>query len=222
MFQILKGALSVISLPHALLIVLALCVALDSKAVGPAGFADVAKTLRVSMDGEEAGFDPQAVGESYSFTVIGAIFEPLYQYDYYGGARIVPRTAAAAPEISSDGRTWIIRLKSGIRFSDDAAFKGSKRELTADDYVYAWKRLLDPRVRSPNLSILADRLVGAHAAIDKARQTGRFDYDADFEGVRARSLHDRNQAHRPRLHVAPPAHRIGAISGRTRSCRRVW
>jgi ABC-type transport system substrate-binding protein len=141
------------------------------------------------MDGEEAGFDPQAVGESYSFTVIGAIFEPLYQYDYYGGARIVPRTAAAAPEISSDGRTWIIRLKSGIRFSDDAAFKGSRRELTADDYVYAWKRLLDPQVRSPNLSILADRLLGAHAAIEKARQTGRFDYDADFEGVRARDRH---------------------------------
>jgi ABC-type transport system substrate-binding protein len=179
-------ARAVIRLRHALLLVLALWVVLNPQAIGAARFADVTKTLRVSMDGEEAGFDPQAVGDFYSFTVIGAIFEPLYQYDYYGGARIVPRTAAAAPEISTDGRTWIIRLKSGIRFSDDAAFKGTRRELTAQDYVYAWKRLLDPQVRSPNLEILADRLLGAHAAIDKARQTGRFDYDADFEGMRAR------------------------------------
>ena len=34
--------------------------------------ADAAKVLRVSMDGEEAGFDPQGVGDSYSFTAVGA------------------------------------------------------------------------------------------------------------------------------------------------------
>ena len=32
-------------------------------AIAAAPFADPAKTLRVSMDGEEAGFDPQAVGD---------------------------------------------------------------------------------------------------------------------------------------------------------------
>ena len=176
------------SLLHALVVALALFFALGPEGASAASFADPAKTLRVSMDGEEAGFDPQAVGDSYSFTVIGAIFEPLYQYDYYGGARLLPRTAAGPPEISADGRTWTIRLKPGIRFSDDAAFKGTTRELTAQDYVYAWKRLLDPRVRSPNVEILADRVLGARAAIDKARQNGHFDYDTEMEDLRA---HDR-------------------------------
>jgi len=142
--------------------------------------------LRVSMDGEEAGLDPQAVGDTYSFTVVSAIFEPPYQYDYYGGSRVVPRTAAAMPEISPDGLTWTIRLKPGIRFADDPAFKGAPRELVAQDYVYAWKRLLDPRVRSPNSEILADRIDGAHAAVEAARRTGRFDYDAPLAGLRAR------------------------------------
>ena len=174
------------NLLHAPLVALALFLALGPEGVGAASFADPAKTLRVSMDGEEAGFDPQAVGDTYSFSVIGAIFEALYQYDYYGGARIVARTAAGPPEISDDGRRWTIRLKHGIRFSDDAAFKGRGRELTAQDYIYAWKRLLDPRVRSPNAEILADRLLGAHAAIEKARQSGHFDYDADLAGLRAR------------------------------------
>jgi peptide/nickel transport system substrate-binding protein len=148
-------------------------------------WADPGKTLRVSMDGEEAGFDPQGVGDVYSFTVVSAIFEAPYQYDYYGGARIVPRTAAAMPDISADGRTWRIRLKSGIHFSDDAAFNGRPRELTAQDYVYSWKRLLDPRMRSPNSEIFADRLAGAREAIDKAVKTGRFDYGAEIAGLRA-------------------------------------
>ena len=87
---------------HAL--VLALCLGLGSHGVcAAASFADPNKTLRVSMDGEEAGFDPQGVADAYSLTVMGAIFEPLYQYDYYGGARIVPRTAAGPPEISAEG-----------------------------------------------------------------------------------------------------------------------
>ena len=147
--------------------------------------ADAAKVLRVSMDGEEAGLDPQAAGEAYSFTPIGAIFEPLYEYDYYGGARVVPRTAVALPEISADGRTWRIRIKPGIHFADDAAFKGRPRELTAQDYVYSWKRLLDPRMRSPNAEIMSDALAGAREAIDRAQRTGRFDYDAEFAGARA-------------------------------------
>jgi ABC-type transport system substrate-binding protein len=171
---------------QALLLGLASWIGVGSQGARAADFVDPTKVLRVSMDGEEAGFDPQAIGDSYSFTVTNAIFEPPYQYDYYGGPRIVPMTAEDLPEISADRRTWIIRLKRGIRFSDDAAFKGAPHELTAYDYVYTWKRLLDPRVRSPNSEILADRLSGARAAIEKAQRTGRFDYDAKLEGLRAR------------------------------------
>jgi len=38
-----------------------------------------------------------------------------------------------------------------------------KRELTANDYLYAWKRLLDPKVRSPYLYYVEGRFVGADA-----------------------------------------------------------
>ena len=151
----------------------------------PARAADPAKVLRVSMDGEEAGLDPHAVGEVYSLTPISAIFEALYEYDYYGGPRVVPKTASALPEISNDGRTWRIRIKPGIRFTDDPAFKGVPRELVAQDYVYSWKRLLDPRVRSPSAELMADSLLGAREAIARADKAGRFDYDGDFPGLRA-------------------------------------
>lgn len=168
-------------------LVLGVVLASPAMAAQPA-WADPAKTLHVMMDGGEAGFDPQAAGDSYSATVVTAMFDQLYQFDYLG-SQIVPMIALAMPEITADGRTWIIRIKPAIFFADDPVFKGKKRELTADDFVYSWKRLIDPRVRSPNVEILADRIAGARAAIERAKVRGHFDYDEQIEGLRALDRH---------------------------------
>jgi ABC-type transport system substrate-binding protein len=89
------------------------------------------------------------------------------------------------PEISADGRVWTIRIRPGIYFADDPAFGGKKRELTAADFVYEWKRVVDPRVRSPNSDLLEHKIVGLDAAAAKAKASGRFDYDAEIQGLRA-------------------------------------
>ncbi|MCC6195254.1 MAG: hypothetical protein IT518_12360 [Burkholderiales bacterium] len=99
--------------------------------------------------------------------------------------KLVPDTAAAMPEVSPDGRTWRIRIRPGIYFTDDPAFKGRRRELVADDYVFAWKRVLDPRVRSTELHIFDGRFVGAEEVLAKARESGKFDYDAPIEGLQS-------------------------------------
>ena len=144
------------------------------------------KVLHVAFVAPENGFDPQASSDLYSNYVNRQVFDPLYKYDYLARPfKVVPNTAAALPEISADGLTWTIRIKRGIYFSDDPAFGGKKRELTADDYVYSFKRLIDPKLRSNNAQILDDRLVGAKAAIDAAKKSGAFDYDAPFEGAHA-------------------------------------
>ena len=110
--------------------------------------ADMNKTLRVAFDEAETGFDPAVGGDIYSAYVHRAIFDPLYKYDYLTRPyKLVPNTAAALPEISADGKTWTIKVRPGIYFADDPAFKGKRRELTAADYVYSLKRLLDPKMR---------------------------------------------------------------------------
>src|SRR5436309_12213735 len=115
----------------------------------PAFAADTGKTLRVAFVIAETGFDPAAASDLYSNYVNREIYDPLYRYDFLARPyKVIPNTAAAMPEISGDGKTWTIRMKSGIYFADDPVFKGARRELTAADYVYAWKRLLDPRTRS--------------------------------------------------------------------------
>ncbi len=153
---------------------------------GPVAAADLSKTLHIAFVAPENGFDPQATGDLYSNYVNREIFDPVYRYDYLARPyKVVANTAAAMPEISADGLTWTIKVKPGIYFTDDPAFKGKKRELTAADYVYSWKRLVDPRLRSINAQIFEDRLIGAEAAIEAAKKTGKFDYDAPFEGIQA-------------------------------------
>ncbi|HET7135810.1 MAG TPA: ABC transporter substrate-binding protein, partial [Casimicrobiaceae bacterium] len=144
------------------------------------------KTLRVAFPIAETGFDPQAAGDAYSNYVNRAIFDPLYRYDYLARPfRIVPNTATALPQVSDEGRTWIIHVRKGIDFADDPAFQGARRELTADDYVYAIKRILDPNMRSNSLQMVDGRFVGTDAVVAKAKETGRFDYDAPIEGLQA-------------------------------------
>jgi ABC-type transport system substrate-binding protein len=155
-----------------------------------AAAAQAQKTIRVAFPIAESGFDPQAIADNYSAMIAQAIFEPLYTYDYFARpAKLVPAAAEALPEVSADLTTYTIRLKKGLRFADDPAFGGKPRELTAEDFVYSWKRLLDPKVRAYSVHVLENRLVGGDQAIAAARRSGAFDYDAPIEGLKALDRH---------------------------------
>jgi ABC-type transport system substrate-binding protein len=163
----------------------ALAAALLLSSGGALAQSDPNKVLRVAFPIAETGFDPQAVSDLYSNYVNRVIFESLYRYDYLARPyRIVPNTAAAMPESSADGRTWTFRVTPGIYFTDDPVFKGKKRELTAADYVYSWKRILDPKVRSPQLDVFDGKFAGMEALVAKAKESGKFDYDAPLEGMK--------------------------------------
>ena len=170
---------------HAALAAVLLCLSWPGSARA-ATWEDPAKVLRVMFPVAETGFDPAPSQDYYSSHVLRMVFDSLYTPDYLARPfRAAPNTATALPAISADGLTWTIALRKGIYFADDPVFKGKKRELTAADYVYAWKRLVDPRVRSPNAYYLNGKLVGLDAAVAKARATGSFDYDAEIPGLRA-------------------------------------
>ena len=153
-----------------------------------AGAAPGTKTLRYAFEVAETGFDPARLTDLYSRIVTGHIFDALYRYDYLARPyRIVPDTADGMPEVAADFRTWTIRVQRGIYFADDPAFKGRRRELTAQDYVYSLKRFFDPAVKAPTYASLAEqRIVGLGALRDDALKNKRpFDYDTEIEGLRA-------------------------------------
>jgi ABC-type transport system substrate-binding protein len=163
---------------------IAACAGMLAAAASFAHAADPAKVLRVEFRVAESTFDPQALSDNYSAQVIDAIFDPLYTYDYLARpAKLVPRTAAALPEITDGGRTYTIRVRSGIYFTDDPAFKGRKRELTAADYVYSIQRILDPKVRSYWLYLFESHLTGLDEVLATARKSGALDYATPIAGL---------------------------------------
>jgi len=160
--------------------------ALLALCAGAAVAADMSKTLRVAFPIAETGLDPQAIGDEYSDAICRVIFDPLYRYDYFARpVRLVPNTAEGLPQVADGGRTYTIKVKPGIYFAADPAFGGKKRELTAADYVYSFKRILDPKVRSYDLYLLENKVVGVDEPLARARKTGTFDYDEKIEGLQA-------------------------------------
>ena len=146
--------------------------------------ADPAKVLRISFPVAETGFDPVRVSDLYSNIVNEAIFERLLTYDYMARpAKLVPMTAEALPEVSDGGRTYILHLRRGIYFASDPAFKGQKRELTAEDYVYSFKRFADPANRAPYGFMVQGKIEGLDEAMEAAKKSGKFDYDATIPGL---------------------------------------
>lgn len=68
------------------------------------------------------------------------LYMPLYRFAGQSGSA-APAAAAAMPEISQDGTRYVIPLRPDFKFHNG-------RPIVADDYVYAWRRVLDPATES--------------------------------------------------------------------------
>jgi ABC-type transport system substrate-binding protein len=163
------------------------------------------KVLRYAFLIAETGFDPAQISDLYSRIVTTHVFEALYKYDYLARPfKVKPNTAAAMPEASPDLKTWTIRVRPGIYFADHPAFQGKRRELVAEDYVYAIKRTFDPATKSPGVSTWQEAgIIGLEELRERATADNTpFDYDTPVEGLRALdryTLQFKLKAPRPRL-----------------------
>ena len=141
--------------------------------------------LRYAFPAAETGFDPPQLSDLYSNFLAANIFETPLTYDYLARpVKVIPNTAEALPEVSADGLTWTIRIRKGVYFTDDPAFGGKRRELTAADYVYSLKRVYDPKVKSPQLYNIEGFIAGMDEERAKALKSGRMDYDSTVSGLR--------------------------------------
>ena len=177
------------------------------------------KVLRYAFEVAETGFDPAQISDVYSRIATASMFDSLYDYDYLARpVKVRPRVAVGMPVISDDFRTYTIQIKPGIYFADDAAFGGKKRELTAQDFVYSYKRFFDPKTKSPIFSDLEEeKLIGMDALRRDAEKPGAsFNYDKEVEGIRALdryTLQFKMQETRPRfVYALADAGAFGAVA----------
>ncbi len=173
---------------------LGLCLGLCGASAAGAADATLAprKVLRVAFNAGETSLDPSQIQDTYSRTVTAHIFEAPYHFDYLAQpTQTKPLTAAAMPEVSPDMKVWTIRLKPGITFQSDPAFKGKRRELVAQDYIFALQRFADPANKSPVWSWI--ETYGIAGLADYRKEVidtkARFDYDRPIPGMVALDRH---------------------------------
>ncbi len=147
--------------------------------------ADPSKRWHGILPEDAPGFDPSGPTNTSSAAVVELIFDRLLTYDYLARpAKLVPLAAEAMPAISDGGKTWTVKLRKGVTFAADPAFKGARRELTANDVVYTFKRFMDPTQRSPYQFMMRNKLLGLDD-LARAAKNGKLDYDARIPGVEA-------------------------------------
>lgn len=95
------------------------------------------KALKVHFDVEVASMDPQIATDGTSFEVIAAITEGLYSIDEAGSPILA---MAESVDKSADGLSYTFKLR-------DAQWTNGTA-VTANDFVFAWRRLVDPATAS--------------------------------------------------------------------------
>jgi ABC-type transport system substrate-binding protein len=132
------------------------------------------------------GLDPAVSGEVSASMAIARIYEGLLKYDYLARPyRIKPMLAESMPAISEDGLVYTFRIRKGIYFQDDPCFPDGKgRELTAEDFVYSFKRVADVKNASSGFWAF-NRVKGIHEFREASTSEAPTDYDLEVAGLQA-------------------------------------
>ena len=113
----------------------------------------MSKTIRVAFQVDVTGFDPQHQRSLFRVTSTTRCSTTSFEFDYYvRPARLRPALPRRCRKFRPTAGVEDPRIRKGVHFADDPVFKGKKRELTADDLIYSWKRMLDPKMVSPTLA----------------------------------------------------------------------
>lgn len=133
-----------------------------------------------------SGFDPALGGDMYTSAEMGKVYEGLYEFHPTKRPyELMPNVAEALPEVSKDGLTYTFKIKKGVMFRDDPAFKDGKgRELKASDVVFSIKRLADLNVRSRGWWLYDDKVEGLNEWRDKKGK-----YEDEVSGLKALDDH---------------------------------
>lgn len=142
--------------------------------------------------------DPATCGDTTSSSFQGNVYEGLYTYHFLKRPmKVIPDLAQEMPDISKDGLTYTIKIKKGVKFHRNPCFGKANeisehpwatREVTADDFVLAFKRIADYHVNTGLAWAFCERIKGIRDYREKTRKyvVGDFSrYDLPVEGLEA-------------------------------------
>ncbi|MFT6067760.1 MAG: ABC-type transport system substrate-binding protein [Bacteriovoracaceae bacterium] len=144
------------------------------------------KVLRVYTQ-DVQGFDPVYAANVSTAKEVAKVYEGLLEYHYLKRPyELQANLAEGMPEVSKDGLTFTFKIKKGVMFHDDPAFKeGKGRELVAKDFVYSLMRIADKKLGSSGWWLFDNRIEG----LNEWREKGESNYDLPVSGLKALDSH---------------------------------
>ncbi len=120
---------------------------------GGGGGGAGSSTLNINLGAEIPDLNSATTTDSVSFNVLTNLMEGLYRLDQ----NEEPQPASAeGVEISSDGLTYTFTLRDGIQWSNGDP-------VVAEDYRYAWLKVLNPETAATYAYIISTFVKGADA-----------------------------------------------------------
>jgi oligopeptide transport system substrate-binding protein len=139
---------------------------------------DKDQTLRVLLNDQPASLDPGQTQYSYETAVLRAISEPLLRptADLNG---VVP-AAAEGYDVLSGGTAYAFHLRRTAQYWDGTPVR-------AQDFVFAWQRLIDPRLASPSETFFASAVLNGDkvSVLDPRRDAATLDAAVATLGLKA-------------------------------------
>lgn len=114
---------------------------------GDAAKPDGEQVLNLIESAEIPSMDTVLATDAASFNVINNVNEGLYRQGPDG--ELVLGMAAEEPEVSEDGLTYTFKIREDAKWSNGDP-------VTANDFVFAWKRLADPKTASEYSYMIQD------------------------------------------------------------------
>ncbi len=111
--------------------------------------------LRRGTAGEPDSLDPHRAVSAPALIVLNDLFEGLTTLDARGKPSM---GAAETVALSKDGRTYTFKLRRGLQWSDGAP-------LTAEDFVFSFRRLADPKTGSAGLAAYTNLIKNGDAVL---------------------------------------------------------
>ena len=167
-------------------LVLAGCGGGGSKSATKAG----GKILTIELGPEVESIDPALNTTNDGANYLTYLFDNLLRIDKEG--KVAP-SLAEKYEVSDDGLTWTFHLRDGLKWSDGS-------DLTANDFVYSWQRMIDPEVAAPYAEITLGMLEGYEEAIGKPDADGNPTIDPDVTKLGVEATDDKTLV----VHMSSP------------------
>jgi oligopeptide transport system substrate-binding protein len=136
------------------------------------------QTLRVLLSDQPQSLDPGQTQYPYETAVLRAIAEPLLKptADLQG----VQAAAAQSYDVAGNDTVYVFHLRKSAKYWDGTAVK-------AQDFVYAWQRLIDPRLAALNETFFASTILNGDkvSVLDPQRDATKIDAALATLGLKA-------------------------------------